>query len=365
MVKIAISPRAALPLQSLEALAKRADPNTQVYQLMGLGAHPLYGTPVPVYTLFVDAAARNQPNVRYVPWPYSQAEVFLKRVNPDAAVLACAVRDGMVSWGVSWDVSGFLYDFCPLVILEVNSQMPFTGAGAPLRDDVEMRRVDYQLPTYTPRGQEITPEESAIARRIAEILPSGVALQVGVGSIPEAVCRALIEMRKPVRVWTEAFSDPLMDLCEAGLAIGNPVCSFLWGSRRLYQWANGAGLDMRPLAAVNRGVGLSGPLWSILGAIEVGEDGAINAECLMGAQYSGTGGHLDFAILARQTGGRVVVGCVSHARGKPKLTAAPCAVTTPRTVVDFVVTERGIAYIGEISLEERRDALRQIFRSGV
>jgi len=357
VTKIAISSRAALPLSSLWELAGRK--GVVIYQLMGLGQHPLYGSAVPVYTLFMDAGAREAPNVSYIPCAYADAEALLRSIEPDMAILACALRSGFLSWGTSWDVSDALYDCAGEIILEVNDHMPFTGPGVPLGRG-QLRWESYPLPEYHSRTAFAGEIALDIARQVAGLIPDGVALQIGVGTIPELVCLELAHMGKRVSIWTEAFGDHLMALCERGLVIGQPVCSFLWGSQRLYEWADGADLDMRPLREVNLGQGLTGPLWSVNGALEVDLQGNVNAEVLNGRQYSGAGGHADFVQLARRTGGRSVVALPSRARHRLRIVDHVQHVTTGRAYTDLVVTERGIADLWGLSLGERAAAIDRL-----
>lgn len=346
-LRVAISARAALPLHYLKNLPP--DAPVAVYQLMGLGRHPLYGTRIPIYTLFVDKAARGQENVRYIPCTYGSAEHVLRHLRPHKAVIACAMRGDLVSWGVSWDVSGALYECAEEVVLEVNDQMPFTGEGTRYTHG-EIVRVSYPLPEYPGRARE---EMLPIARKVAEMIPPGATVQVGVGSFPESVCLALQERGVPVRIWTEAFSDPLMSLCERGLVVGKPTAAFLWGTKRLYDWAAEAALDMRPLSEVNNGVGLRSPLYSILGALEVDWQGNANAEVLGGKRLAGVGGYCDFAALAWKSGGRVIVGLPAR-----RIVERVQHVTLPGHYADLVVTERGVADLRGVPEQERPALLR-------
>lgn len=359
-MRIAISARAALPLQSLVELRHemcgREDVPT-VYQLMGLGRHALYGSNVPVRTLFVDAAGRGAPNLEYLPCGYAQAERVFEAIQPDRAILACAMRDGRISWGTSWDVSEYLYGSVSDVLLEINTRMPFTGMGRPYTHG-EIRHVDYALPEYLPRP--LSGDQAQVVQQMAEracaLLPPDIAVQMGVGHLPELVAVRLTETGLPVALWTEAFSDPMRELCESGnLLDGRPTCAFLWGSRALYEWAENACLDMRPLSEVNTGRGLDRPLWSINGALQIDVHGNINAERLPlhDATYSGTGGHLDFARLAWLSGGRSIVALPSRARGTSRIVRHVHHVTTPRSLADLVVTEYGVADLRGASESER------------
>lgn len=359
-MRIAISARAALPLCSLQEL-RGCGCDIEVYQLMGLGNHPLYGTDVIVRTLFVDASARDADNVTYIPCCYGNAENVFDAVQPARAILACAMQGDRLSWGVSWDVSGYLYDSVEDVVLEVNRQMPFTGRGVPYRKGT-INHVDYPLPVYDTRADKVSPVLDKVASRVAGLIPDGATIQVGVGSLPELVCRHLASQNKRVGVWTEAFGNPLMDLCERGLVDGKPTCSFLWGSTRLYEWSATAGLNMQPLSIVNKGVGLESPLYSILGALEVDIHGNVNAEVLGGQQFSGTGGYSDFVNLAWTSGGRSIIALPSvTSRGKNRIVSHVEHTTLPRSLSDIVVTERGVSHLRGLTLDDRRDVLSQLY----
>src|SRR5215831_6428706 len=145
-----------------------------------------------------DAEARG--DVDFVPARYfDTVSLFAAggRWAPDAVLVHAAPPDrgGWLSLGVSVSYALPAARRAPLVIAQVNPRMPRTLGNAFLhRSQVDCWvEVDEPLLEYPPTA--VGDVERSIARHVAELIPDGATLQVGIGSIPQAIMEALGDRR--------------------------------------------------------------------------------------------------------------------------------------------------------------------------
>jgi RimJ/RimL family protein N-acetyltransferase len=228
---------------------------------------------------------------------------------------------------------------------------------------------------------EHTPEppgevELEIGRNVATLIEDGSTLQAGIGAIPDAVLRALTHKRD-LGVWTEMFSDGVIDLIEAGVITGryktiHPgkiTSSFTFGTRRLYQY-----IDRNPLFTFQPSDYVNDPIHiaqqhkmvAINSALEVDLTGQVCADSIGTRFYSGIGGQVDFIRGASMCpGGKPIIALRSTAKRDsisrivPTLTKG-AGVVTSRGDVRYVVTEYGVADLLGKSIRERALALISI-----
>jgi 4-hydroxybutyrate CoA-transferase len=319
------------------------------------------------------AQAQARGDVDFVPIRYHDTvSVFAEggAWAPDAVVVHCAPRDGAgyLSLGVSVSYSLAAARRAPLVIAQVNPRMPRTLGNAFLhRSQIDCwTAAEHPLAEYPPTP--IGDVERRIAGRVADLVPDGSTVQVGVGSIPQAVMEALAGKRD-LGVHS-LLVDHMLPLIESGvinnsrkrLHRGRMDVGEIMGTERLFRWAHdNPMLNMEPSDIVHdpQVVGTLGDFVSVNSAIEVDLLGQINAESVEGRQVTGIGGQFDFVLGARQaTGGRSVIALPSTGRQgtASRIVArlpAGARVTTPRFIADYVVTEWGAA-----SLRGKSDAGR-------
>jgi 4-hydroxybutyrate CoA-transferase len=324
-----------------------------------------------------EAIARGDAD--YLPTPLSQIpRLFEERRIPLDVVLVQVSEpgpDGRRSLGVSVAYSKAAVRAAPLVIAEVNRRMPRTLGNGFLEPDELHVLVDSDRDVLEVRGAAITDSLREIGRHVARLVPDRATVQVGVGAIAEAVWQALAGHRD-LGVHSGSIGDGVIDLIESGVVTNKHkridadriVAGQLIGTRRLYAYAHENPLfDMRTSDYTHSPLTLAqlDGLVSINSAVQVDLRGQINAESLGGRAVGGVGGAVDFtlgATLAR--GGRSIVALQASAGGGKysrivkKLDDA--VVTTPASVVDYVVTEYGIAELTGKSLAERAEALRRI-----
>ena len=218
----------------------------------------------------------------------------------------------------------------------------------------------------------MTETERAIGRQVAGLVEDGATLQMGIGSVPDAVLAALGGHRE-LGVHTEMFSDGVIDLVERGVITGSRkrshpgklVAAFLLGSRRLYDFVDDnpqvvmLGVDyVNDTATIRRNPRVT----AINSAIEIDLTGQVVADSIGTRQYSGVGGQMDFirgAALSQD--GRPIIALPSTTRaGESRLVPLikpGAGVVTTRAHVQYVVTAHGVANLYGRSLRQRARAL--------
>jgi acyl-CoA hydrolase len=331
---------------------------------------------------FVGANIRDAVNegaADYVPVFLSEVPgLFRKGILPlDVALVQVSPPDkhGFCSLGVSVDVARAAVQCARYVVAQVNPNMPRThGDGLIHVSDIDIA-VDVHEPIHEVQPAAISEAEARIGRYCAELIDDGACLQMGIGAIPNAVLRALID-HKHLGIHTEMFSDGIIDLVERDVIDGankrvHPgkiVSSFIMGSRRLYDF-----VDDNPLVAVldvayvnDTAVIRRNPkVTAINSAIEVDLTGQVGADSMGTRQYSGVGGQMDFIRGASLSEGGKPIIALPSATSKGISRIAPhlrlgSGVVTTRAHVHYVVTEYGVANLYGKNLRQRARALIEI-----
>jgi acyl-CoA hydrolase len=233
----------------------------------------------------------------------------------------------------------------------VNRHLPWTVGDALLDvDDVDVLvEADEPLPLA---GGPVVDEESArIGALVAGLVGDGATLQAGIGAVPDATLRGLAG-RRGLRVWTEMFSDSVLDLERSGaLDPARPlVASFLFGSPELYDWVDGNERVLMRRTEVTNDPGLIGAnpsMVSVNTALQVDLFGQANASRINTRIHSGFGGQTDFIVGAlHSTGGQALIALRSW---HPKADCSTIVPLVDEPVTSFqmsaVVTEQGVAQI--------------------
>lgn len=309
------------------------------------------------------AAASARGDVDFVPARYYDTVTLFAAGGPwapDAVLVHTAPPDrgGYLSLGVSVSYLLPAARRAPLVIAQVNPRMPRTLGQAFLhRSQVDVwTPVDQPLLEYPPTP--VGDVERRIAGHVAELVPDGATLQVGVGSIPQAVMEALAG-KKDLGVHS-LLVEHMLPLVRSGVITnarkrlhpGRMDVGEIMGTAALFEWSHENPLvNMEPsdLAHDPEVVGALGDFVSVNSALEVDLLGQVNAESVDGRQVTGIGGQFDFVLgAARAEGGRSIIALPATAsRGTVSRIVARLAagarVTTPRFLADYVVTEHGVA----------------------
>ena len=285
-------------------------------------------------------------------------------------------ENGMVSLGVSVNVTRSAIENADLVIAQVNPLMPYTLGGAVLPID----RLDLLVQVEESITEVLLPEPSKvlkqIGRQVATLVESGSTIEAGIGMASQAVLSFLCN-KKDIGIHTEMIGDAILPLIESGAVsgakktvdTGKIVASFAMGTRRLYDTINNNPLfSFESTEYVNDPARISAQarMTAINSALEVDLTGQVCADSLGAEFYSGLGGLVDFSFGASHSvSGKSIIVLPSTARnGKiSRITAqlsAGAGVAITRGGVHYVVTEFGVAYLHGKSIQERAIALISI-----
>jgi 4-hydroxybutyrate CoA-transferase len=293
----------------------------------------------------------------------------------DVALIMVSPPDehGFCSFGAEVGCTKPAAQSAKIVIAEINRRMPRVLGDSfihvsKLTYTVE---VDYMLPEAIQGGT--SEAHRGIGKHIVDMIPDGATLQLGIGSIPDAVLAQLGDKRD-LGIHTELFSDGVIDLVNRGIITndkktlhpGKIVSGFLFGSQKLYDFAHdNAMIELHPTDYVNDPfiIAQNDNMISINSAIEVDLTGQVCADSIGPAIYSGIGGQVDFVRGAsRSRGGKPIIALPATAKDGALSRIVPqlkpgSGVVTSRGDVHYVVTEYGIASLYGKSVRERVRAL--------
>ncbi|MGI6549254.1 MAG: acetyl-CoA hydrolase/transferase family protein [Syntrophomonadales bacterium] len=302
-------------------------------------------------------------------------QVALLRVSP-------MDRHGFFSLGVNVDIGWDMAKSNPhrrLLIVEVNRYMPRTHGN----NQVHISEVDVITEHHIPLVEEPTPpmkkEWEMIGQYVAEMVPDGATLQLGVGGIPGAVGRYLMDKRE-LGVHSEVISDVFLDLYEAGVITCTKktfmphkwVGAFVEGTQKIYDFVHENPLvEMHGCGMVNNPyvIAQHENMISVNATLQVDLTGQCASESIGPVQYSSTGGQLDFVQGAWMSKGGKSFICtesvVVNKKGERKSKIVPqlypgSFVTTPRTEVHWVVTEYGAVLLKGQSIKSRVESIISI-----
>ena len=373
---------AATPSVLLDALVARAPElrNVQMIHLHTEGPGPHLAPEMAPHfrhrALFIGPNARaavNEGRADFIPTFLSDVPVlFRRRVIPLDAVLVNATppdAHGFCSLGVSVEAMQAAIDAAKTVIVQFNSAMPRTLGESFIHVNQIDLGVEVDVPPYEHSIGEIGDIERRIGEFVADLVPDGATIQMGIGAIPAAVARALAHKRD-LGVHTEMFTDVIVDLVEKGVVTGarkernrgKIVAAFLMGTQRLYDFVHDNPMvEMRAVDFTNdtHVIRSFSRMVSVNSAIEVDLTGQVVADSIGWQMYSGIGGQMDFvrgATLADK--GQAIIALPSTAAGGRVSRIAPvlkegAGVVTTRGHARTIVTEWGVAQLWGKSVRER------------
>lgn len=271
---------------------------------------------------------------------------------------------GLVSLGIGVEYIADAIEHTPVLIAEVNRRMPRTRGTAeiPLERFAAIIETDRPLRESPSRPGDAV--DTAIAGRVAGLIDDGDTLQIGVGSLPDAVLSRLDEHRD-LGFHTGMIADGVLDLVDAGAVTGAKkerdtglvVTGAAIGSEALYRRLNDYPIEFRSAGYTHAPSVLSEfkSFVSINAAIEVDLLAQVGAEVIGGAHIGAVGGQVDFSRAAALTGGRSIIALRSQFRGRSSinLRLSGGVVTTARSDVDVIVTEHGTAQLTGCAVPER------------
>lgn len=309
--------------------------------------------------------------VNYVPNNFHQApRLLIDDIGIDTFVCTVSPMDahGYMSFGVGNDYSTKVARSARQLIVEVNEHMPRVhGSGAALHVSEVDAIVENHLPLLELPVRHGGAAQEAIGKLIANLVPDGACLQMGVGALPNLVCAQLAD-RNDLGIHTEAMCPGLVDLARAGVVTnraktinrGKSVFTFAMGQQSMYDYLDGnPSVESWPVDYVNdpRVIAQNDFVVSINGTIQMDLTGACNSEHMLGHQYSASGGQLDFVrgAYASKGGKSIIAATATAAKGTVSRIVARLEgpVTTPRIDTHYVVTEFGAVNLKGLSSTER------------
>jgi acyl-CoA hydrolase len=323
-------------------------------------------------TAFVGPAMRRHPRLNYFPARLSMLPVIIREhLRPDIVFLhTSAPRFDTVSLGIEVNVLPMAIETAQahggLVIAQANKQMPYTYGDAQIYESEIDYLVEVDEPLLHKEQIPISDTAQEIGNRIAALISDNSTLQLGIGAVPDAVLSCLKD-RSGMRIWTEMFSDGVLDLYKTGVLDKEVLltASFLFGSPELYEWVN-----LNKLVRMRRTERTNDPsqiarqarMTSINAALEIDLFDQANASHVRGEIYSGFGGSTDFIVGALHSrGGASFMALPSW---HPKANVSTIVPNIGSNITSFqhsyVVTEQGVATcFGKSQSEQANNLVEQ------
>ena len=391
--RIFMTGNVSVPQKLLAALVKYAPDleNVELCQALSIApgdyVKPEMEGHLRINTLFISANVRKavqEARADFTPVLLSEFTLLFKNgVLPvDVAMIHVSPPDehGFCSLGVEVGLTKTPAESAKILLAEVNEQMPRTLGDSFIHVSRLTHIVSVNYPVAElPQGSEGDEDSKKIAGFIAELIPDGATLQMGIGGIPDAVLSYLGE-KKDLGIHSEMFSDGVVGLVDRGvinnsrktLHVGKIVAGFVLGTQKLYRWVHD-----NPLCEFHRQEYVNDPFViaqnerqvAINSAIEVDLTGQVCADSIGPKFFSGIGGQLDFIYgAARSKGGVPIIAVPSTNLMKdgtlvskivPMLKQG-AGVVTGRNHVHYVVTEYGVANLYGKTIRQRVHALAGI-----
>jgi acyl-CoA hydrolase len=346
-------------------------------------AKPQYKDSFYVNSLFTSAPVReavNSENGDYVPIFLSEIPILFKNgILPiDVALITVSPPDnhGYCTLGTSVDVARSAIDTAKRIIAIVNPKMPRTHGDGMIHinriEKLVWSEEDLLTINYS---EKVGEEEMKIGRNVAELIDDKATIQMGIGTIPDAVLQCL-HNHKDLGVHTEMLSDGVIDLIKndvitnkyKGTHTNRTITSFCFGTRRLYDFVDdNPAIAFMDVQHVNFPINImkNKKMHAINSAIEIDLTGQVCADSIGTYQFSGIGGQMDFMRgAALSEGGKPIMALSSRTKkGVPRIVPflkQGAGVVTTRGHIHYVVTEFGTAYLYGKNLRQRAQALIEI-----
>ena len=381
------------PQHLISALADYVDSHpkaffdTEVFHVWSLGVAPYaddkFKRNFRHNSFFIGDNTRDAVNTGladYTPIFLSQVpDLFYRKFIPiDVALIQTSPPDnnGYMSLGVSVDITKAAVETAQVVIAQVNSSMPRVHGDT----FIHIRDVDFIVPHDEPLLEYKPTVSDELARQIgkyvARIVEDGDTIQIGYGSVPNAIL-ANLQDKKHLGVHTELVSDGIVELIKSGvidntrktLDRGKTVATFCMGTTETYEFINdNPSIEFRPIEYTNNPLNIARNenMTAINMALQIDLTGQATAESIGTLFYSGIGGQADFmrgAVLS--PGGKTILVLPSTAENDQVSRIMPslqegAGVTLTRGDIHYVITEYGIAFLHGKNVRERAMELTAI-----
>ncbi|MEP0847458.1 MAG: GNAT family N-acetyltransferase [Phycisphaerae bacterium] len=387
--RIFVSSGSAVPLGMYPYLCDESAPlgDNAIFHLLTLGeapyAQPKFAGRFRHNALFIGPNVREavgEGRADFTPVYLSEIPMLIRsrRIPIDVAIVSVSPpdADGWCTFGTHVDIAPAACEAARLIIAQVNTYMPRTCGPERIHVDRIHAMCDVAHPLPVLKQSVNKAEAEEIGRHIAELIPDGATLQLGIGGIPDGVLRFITD-RKDLGIHTEMFSDGVVDLVERGVITGRAnnlhpgklVASFVMGTEKTYNFVhNNPMVELYPVDYSNDPfvIGQNNNMIAINTCLQVDLTGQVCSDSIGEKFYSGIGGQVDFIRgAARSNGGKPIIALPSTASGGiisrivPRLDDGAGVVTT-RGDVHWVVTEYGAVNLHGLNARERAMALVSI-----
>ncbi|MEJ2860445.1 acetyl-CoA hydrolase/transferase family protein [Actinomycetospora flava] len=369
----------ATVLDALEAAGDRLD-GVRVHQMLAPRPRPSIEGKIPGLrhvSWFLSPATREAFRAGHcdlVPNNFSDVPRLLRRAAPDLVIASVSPPDrhGYFSLGTDATYTAAFIGEVPFFV-EVNDRMPRTFGANQLHVSDVVGWCEADRPLVVPPGPEVTDRDRAIAGFVAERIPDGATLQIGIGAVPDMVLAALGDHRE-LGVHTEVFGTGFVDLVEAGVITGTRkathrgkiLTTASLGTQRLYDFvADNPGVEYHPVDYTNDPwrIAREPHFRAVNATLEVDFLGQCASESLGSQYFSSSGGQPDYArgaIMSEHGAAFIVLHSATHddtVSGIVPQLQPGAAVTTFKNIVDHVVTEYGVAELRGATIAERTTRL--------
>jgi itaconate CoA-transferase len=377
------------PPALLEAIADRARKDElsdlQFYSFLPLEharrtvLDPALSHRIQGYSWFVGGAERGlvQTGLNYfVPSYFHQVARLCRdfmEIDTVVTTVSPPDRNGFFTFGTGNDYISVAARNCQRLIVEVNQNMPRVFGDSLLHVSEVDALVENHVPLLELPPPPSREEDEVVGPMIAEMVPEGATLQLGIGGLPNAVARYLAG-HEDLGVHSELLTEGMVELIKKGVITGRRknihrmkhVFATAAGTREMYEFMdNNPSLESYPASYTCHPavIARNDNLIAINSVLEVDLTGQANAEYLGGTTFSGTGGQLDFVRGAFDSkGGKSIHAFYSTAKGGEVSRVVPrfgegAIVTTPRADTHYLATEYGVVNLKGKSTRERALAI--------
>lgn len=332
------------------------------------------------YAYFFGGASRaagKEGWAEYLPAYFSELPDLMRRdlIPADVVFTLASPMDehGYFSLSLGTDYTYEATKKARTIVLEVNPGVPFAFGTNQIHISQVAAIVEDATPVTEVGLPQIGPIQKEIGRLIADMIPDGSTLQIGYGSIPDAVVMQLGH-KNDLGIHTEMFGDGILSMVESGVVTnkyknylpGKMVATFALGSSKLLRFMHrNPQLEMHPVDFTNDPylAGQNDNLIAINSTMQIDFIGQCGSESQGYVPYSGTGGQSDFIRSAnRSKGGKGIICMPSTAKDDSISRIAPVLspgthVTTSKNDINYVVTEYGVAQLRGKTARQRTHEL--------
>lgn len=309
----------------------------------------------------------------YVPNNYSTVPSYWRELQPRLDVFYAEVspmdKHGYFSCGMSGAEVPAMKSKASIILLDVNDKMPRVMGNNFIHISQVTALCESSRELLTLEAAPLTDMDKKIGQMIADEVPDGATIQLGIGGIPNAV-GVLLQDKHDLGIHTEMFTDSMVDLINCGAVtnmkkpvnVGKTIATLAWGTKKMYDYMDdNPAFEMHPVDYTNDPyvIGMHDNFISVNACVEIDLFGQVCAESLGTLHYSGSGGQVDYVRGANLSkGGKGFIAMTSTAKNgtiskiKPVLTPGSI-VTTPKNEVDFLVTENNIVRLKGQTASER------------